>query len=372
MIKQIFVAIFVTGLVVAGLAYAKYMQISKAMAASAKRKRPPTAVTSYIAKKQDWPVTLEAIGTVSAQQGTMLSTEAGGRVASIGFESGHVVEKGHVLIELDMEVEQAELESAKAKADLAELNAKRQSVLRRKQANSQSDLDTALAELRHAKALVSRLEATIERRKIVAPFAGTTGIIQVDKGETVSVGTPVVSLQAFDKLHVDFTLPQQSLAGVQVGADVEIRVDAFPDKPIKGTLTAIDSEVSKSTRNIKLRATFDNKESILRPGMFANVKVILPEKRSVVVIPSSSIKYAPYGNSVWVISKGDAKAPRAIRQATVCLGKSRGELVSVLKGVKAGEEVVSSGTFRLRPKSMVVVNNEVQPGSETNPNPSNS
>lgn len=379
--RQIITAVVVTGAIIGGLGLFKYTQIVEAMAKGKSRQPPPVAVTTAIVSSEDWPRTFESIGTLEAVNGVMLSAEENGRVAVSNFTSGSFVSQGAVLLELDSDVELAALRGAKARLELSELNANRQQVLRQKVANSQMDLDTALAELRNARADVDRLSALIARRKVVAPFSGMVGISKVNVGEIINVGTPIVSLQAFEQLRVNFALPQQLIGSLSVGMRVELFVDAFGERVFGGTLTAIDSVVDVATRTVGLQATLSNRDGLLRPGMFARVVVVLPEAEHVLAIPASSIKYAPYGNSVYVIlANGDASntEPKAddvqlrdVQSTTIRLGRRFGDRICVLSGLKVGDEVVSSGVFRLYPDAKVLINNTVQPGNELNPNPSN-
>jgi len=371
--KQICIAVVLTGVLVLCLAVVKYQQISKAMAEGANRKPPATAVTSFRVVEEEWPRTISAVGTLDAVQGAVLSAEDGGQVVSIGFESGSLVQKGQLLLALDSDVEEAELEAASAQLELAQITLERQQRALKSNAISQSDIDAALAGMRNAQANVARLKALIERKKIIAPFSGRSGIRQVDIGQTLSAGEHVVSLQAFDRLDIDFSLPQQALGQISLGVEVEVTVDSYPERIFKAQLTAIESRVNAQTRNISIQATMDNPAELLRPGMFVRVKVILPTRDKVLSIPSSSVSFAPYGNSVFLIGavkNADQGLKRSVKMQTVELGRRLGDRVSVSSGLKAGDEVVSSGTFKLAPGVEIIVNNSVMPESKLNPQPS--
>lgn len=369
MVKQIALALAVSFVFIGTLAGIKFLQISAAIAEGKSRQMPPDTVTTVVVTEQQWPVTREAVGTLAPVFGTMLSSEEFGRVSKVDFESGARVTAGQILVELDTSVEQAQLAGAKAQLELANIVAKRQRTLREKNANAQSDLDSAEATLRNADAEVGRLQAIIERKKIRAPFAGVTGIRAVNVGQTISAGTEVVSLQSYDQLYVNFSLPQNALAHVESGSKVEIRVDAFAGETFAGTLTAVEPQVNIATRNVSLQATLTNSDGRLRPGMFANVTVILPQVEKVLALPISSISYAPYGDSVFIVDAAKDGALATVRPQTIKAGRKLGDLTAILSGLKIGDEVVTSGVFKLRPGGSVVVDNSVTPGANTHPTP---
>ncbi len=368
--RQIVYALGITLGVIFCLGFVKYLQISRAIAEQANMPQPAEAVTSYVANIQEWPRAFSAVGTLTPTQGAVLRAEESGRVVSIALESGKRVAQGTLLVALDTSVEEAQLDGAKAQFSLAKLNVDRQRSLRKRNANAQSDLDDAEANYQFAKAEVARLQALIRRKQIIAPFDGVAGIRQVNVGQMVSQGDRIVAFHSLDDLYVDFSLPQDSVGHLQEGYDVQIVLQGDVRQTYQATLSGIDSEVDANTRNIQLRATLSQAYEGLRPGMFVDVSVVLPKKDSVVALPSSSVQYAPYGNSVYVIEPGEAAdAPRPITNTTVVLGRHFGDMVEVISGVKQGTEVVSSGTFKLRPGLSVVVRNSVQPGQELTPSP---
>lgn len=367
--RRVLIGIGITGAVFLLLAAIKYWQISSMMAAHAGRKPPPQAVTSASAIAEEWPRTFSAVGSLSAVKGAMLSAEEGGRVDEIFFESGSEVAAGTVLLALNVNVEKAQLQGMRAQLQLAAMNLKRQQVLREKRVNSQSALDEAESTAQNLHAEVARLEAIIEKKKVVAPFAGRTGIRTVNVGQFVQVGTPIVELTTLDPLFVDFTLPQQTLGALHVGQAVEVHSDAFPNSPFPGTLTALGSAVDPVTRNVKLQATISNTAGVLQPGMFVQVELTLDAIDKVVTIPASSVSYAPYGNFVYVITPGNAGEEREVTAQAVQLGERRGDRIAVLSGIRAGDDVVSSGTFKLYPGVRVLVNNIVTPRNELLSNP---
>ena len=350
----------------------KFWQISAAIAGHASFSPPPEAVTSMRAEQSVWQPALELVGSLNPSRGVTISAEVGGTVARIGFESGADVKQGDLLVQLDTGVEQAQLRSAEAMHELARVKLARAQKLRAQSAVSEQELNDAVAEEHRAAASADELKATIAKKTIVAPFSGRTGIRMVNVGEFIKEGVAVVPLHALNPLFLDFSVPQQQVMQLKLGQQIHFAVDVYPGATFEGAVTAIDPQIDPVTRNVRVQATIQNPEEKLRPGMFARVSLILNEKQQVLAIPSSSINYAPYGNSIYVIEK--MKNPKGeeylgVRQQFVRLGKSQGDLVAVLEGLKPGEEVVTSGVFKLRPGAAVQVNNSVMPGSDAAPNP---
>lgn len=370
--KQVLLALAIGAAVIVVFALVKFLKISAAIAEAESRGMPPESVTSLIAEPDTWSATIDAVGSLAAVQGVTLAAEVQGRVDRIAFTSGAMVQKGDVLVELDSSVEEAEMRSAAAEAELANLTLKRARALREQNANSVADLEKAELEHRSAAARVETLRAEIARRRIIAPFTGHVGIRMVNEGQIVQPGTPVVSLQSFDPIYIDFTLPQQAVRDIAVGNEVRLNVDTYPKTDFVGKITALDPHVDPDTRNIAVQGTIPNPENKLRPGMFASVTVVLPKTERAITIPSSSITYAPYGDTVWLIeTMKDPKGQEylGVRQQVVKTGPVRGDQVAILSGIKEGEQVVTSGGFKLRPGAPVVVNNSVMPSNEAAPTP---
>jgi membrane fusion protein, multidrug efflux system len=360
-----------------GLGYFKFTQFMgfAQLAKSGAFAPPPTAVTTTVAEKSQWQPTLETIGTVVAINGVTISTDLAGIVSKIAFESGSPVKAGELLVQLNTDQEQAQLSQAEAQRDWTQITLTRNEGLLAKRTVSQSDFDSATAQFHQAQATVDQFKALIARKTLRAPFAGIVGIRQVNLGQYLNTGDPVVTLQSFDPIYVNFSLPQQNLSQITVDQVVEITLDAYGDKVFAGKITAINSLVDQNSRNVQIQATLPNSETQLRPGMYAKVKVILPEATEVVAIPSSSIHYAPYGDSVFIVS--DLKSPegktyKGVTEQFVKLGQSKGDLTAVISGLKPGDEVVTSGVFRLRSGGAIIVNNKTKPGSDLSPNPSDS
>jgi membrane fusion protein, multidrug efflux system len=376
MIRKIVLSIVLVVVVLAGLAGTKVFQIKTLMGASAAFAPPPESVSSAVAKEEKWQGTVSAIGSVAAVQGVTVTTEVAGLITDIKFESGSVVAQGDLLLKLDTSSEQAQLRALEALADWAKINVERQRTLHDQNMIPQADLDTAEATLKQNQANADNIRATIEKKTIRAPFAGCLGIRQVNLGQYLEAGKPVVSLQSLSPVYADFTLPQQELARLKPGMRVRLTSDTYPDRKFEGTLTAINPELDSTTRSIGLQATLDNPDQLLRPGMFARVEVLLPEEKDVLVIPATSVLSAPYGDSVYIIESKpgkDATKPQlTVRQQFIRTGLGRGDYITVASGLKAGDKIVSSGIFKLRTGMSVIENNDLAPKSSETPRPSDS
>jgi membrane fusion protein (multidrug efflux system) len=356
----------------AAIGFLKFQQIQAAISQSSSFQPPPEAVTTIVARQEPWQPTLGAIGTMEAVHGVTVSADLPGIVEKIAFESGDTVGAGHLLAQLDVRQEREQLRAAEARRELARLNLDRIRGLREKGVTSQAEFDAASAEHEQAEAIVGEIRATIERKTIRAPFPGILGIRQVSLGQYVNSGDPIVPLQSLDPIHANFSVPQQDLPQVRVGGEVRLSAEGLSGGGFPGAITALDSIVDETTRNVRVQATLRNPGGRLRPGMFVNVQIVLPGKDSVVTIPASSISYAPYGNSVFVVEDlqgPDGGSYRGVRQRFVKLGAARGDQVAVLSGVRPGEEVVTSGAFKLRNGAAVQVSNDIQPSNDPAPSP---
>jgi membrane fusion protein (multidrug efflux system) len=334
---------------------------------------PPTTVSSVTVKEEDWAPTLSAVGSISAVQGAVVSSELGGVVSQIAFENGGTAKKGDLLLQLDASAEEALLRSAEAEAELARQDLERTRGLASQKVVSKAELDAAQSKFNRLNAVVDQMRSNIRKKTIIAPFDGQLGIRQVNVGQMINAGQQVVPLTSLDPVFADFALPQQYLGQLTPGLDVHMTTDALPGRVFNGKLTAINSMVDSSTRNITLQATLENPDHALRPGMFAKAEVTLPEKHKALVVPGSAISYAQFGDSVFVIEKKKdektGKESQVIRQQFVRVGEARGDLVAIRQGLKAGESVVSTGVFKLRNGMTVTINNDLAPNPQVNPNP---
>jgi membrane fusion protein (multidrug efflux system) len=304
-----------------------------------------------------------------------VSADLPGIVDRLAFESGESVREGDVLLQLDIRQEQAQLAAAEADRDLARLNFDRMQGLVNEGAISRADYDRAVAEQKRTEARVGEIRATIARKTIRAPFAGILGIREVNVGQYLSAGDAIAPLQSLDSIYVNFGVPQQEVTQVYAGRNVRVTTGDLSGIAFAGRVTAINSIVDETTRNIQIQATLANPRGTLRPGMFVQTEVILGSGRSVVALPASAISYAPYGDSVFVVTDlkdSNGQTYRGVRQQFVKLGDARGDQIAVLSGLKPGEEVVTSGVFKLRNGAAVVVNNKVQPSNERTPKPEDS
>jgi membrane fusion protein (multidrug efflux system) len=372
MLKRMILMLLVVGIFVGALVAFKSHQIKDARAQGAAFKPPPEAVTTVVAKQEAWSSTVKAIGTVTAVQGVNVSADQPGIVEKIFFDSGHAARAGDVLVHLDTRQEEAQLAAAESARDLSKINLDRMKGLKESGIIALADYDKAAAEFTQGDAKVGETRATIARKTIRAPFSGVLGIRQVNLGQYLSSGTPIVSLQTLQPIYVDFAMPQQQVANLRTGTGVELTAEG---RVTQGKITAIDSVVDPSTRNIQVRATFANTDNRLHPGMYVEPRVILGASQTGLVLPASAISYAPFGDSVFIVEdvKGpDGKPYRGVRQQFVKLGGTRGDQVAVLSGLKAGEEVVTSGVFKLRSGAAVVVNNQILPGNSATPRPEDS
>lgn len=367
----------------------KALQIGGMIKAGKSFVPPPETVSSARATSAEWEGQRAAVGTLVAMRGVTLSAELPGLVRDITFESGSAVRKGQALVRLDTSTEEAQLGAAEADASIAKLNFERAKSLRAGGANSPADLDTAEARYKSAQAAVATLQATIAKKTIRAPFDGRITIRQVELGQVINAGSPVASLASVTPIYVDYWLPQNALADVRAGQKVKITTDTYPGQAWQGQVTVVNPEVDVATRNVRIRATVDNPDGKLRPGMFANVDLNTGDARKVVVIPATAVLFAPYGDSVYVLEPSkDAPSPAVpaavgaapaapqgpryvARQRFVRLGERRGDFVEVLSGLAPGEIVAGTGAFKLRNGQAAVVNDTLTPDAQLAPKPEN-
>lgn len=379
MLKRMLLMLAVVLGLLAGLGFIKFRQIQTAIAQNSHFQMPATAVTTVVARRETWPSTLNVIGTAEAIQGVTVSADLPGTVERINFESGKAVHQGDVLVELDTRQERAQLAAAEAQRDLAQINYKRTQELVKQGVIAQTEYDNTTAQQKATEAQVGEIRATIERKTVRAPFSGILGIRQINLGQYLAAGQAIVPLQALNPIYVNFGVPQQTTAQVGViGRRLRVTTDNLPGVQFSGRVTAVDSVVNESTRNVQVQATLANPDGKLRPGMFVQVEAGLGASREVIPLPASAINYSPYGDSVFVVEDmKDPKDPtakpyRGVRQQFIKVEGSRGDQVGVISGLNPGEEIVSSGAFKLRNGAPVQVNNTVQPSNNPKPKPEDS
>ena len=371
MAKRMILMLVAAALLVGALGYFKLRQVQAAVKGGAFQP-PPAAVTTIVAKQETWPSTLSVVGTTAPVHGVTVSADLPGTVDTITFDSGKFVHEGDVLVQLDTRQERAQLAAMEAQRDLAKINYDRMQQLVNEGVISRMDYDKSTAEQRQTEANVGEIKATIQRKTIRAPFSGILGIRQVNLGQYMSAGTAIVSLQALNPIYANFNVPQQVMSQMRPGQNVKISTDGASGHEYSGRVNALESTVDESTRNVQVQATLANPENKLRPGMFVQVEVGVGAQRSLFPLPASSINYAPFGDSVYIVTdlKGpDGKTYRGVRQQFVKIAGARGDQVGIVSGLNQGDEVVTSGAFKLRNGAAVAVNNKIQPGNNPSPKP---
>lgn len=375
MLKRMLFMLAIVAILLGTLGFVKYKQIQAAVAQGASFQPPPTAVTTVVAQKETWPSTMDVIGTAEAIQGVTVSADLPGTVAKIHFESGQWVHEGDILVELDTRQEQAQLAEMQAQWELARINYGRTQKLVQEGVVAKTEYDNVTSQQKVTEAQVGEIRATIARKTIRAPFSGVLGIRQVNLGQYLAAGQAIVSLQSLNPIYVNFGVPQQTTAQIAIGRTLRITSTDFPGLQFNGRVTALDSVVNEATRNLQVQTTLANPQNKLRPGMFVQVALGLGQDTPVIALPASAINYAPYGDSVFIVTdlkdqKGNTY--RGVRQQIVKVAGSRGDQVGVVSGVNPGDEVVSSGVFKLRNGAAVQINNKVQPENSTHPKPEDS
>lgn len=353
----------VLGVLIVGLSVFQFIvkpQIIKGFIANAPRPVPAVAVAD--AKVENWQARIAAIGTFRAVQGIDVSPQVGGVVRTINFESGQDVQKGDLLVQIDDSVEQADLKSNLATLRNAELALERQRQLIAGGSTATAQVDSALAARDSAAAAADRTRALIAQKALAAPFAGRLGLRKIDAGQYIQPGTSIVTLQQLDPIDVDFPVPEQDISRVADGQPLEISVDAFEGKLFSGKVTSVDARVSIESRTILVRAQVTNPKGELRPGMFANVALLVGKGVDVVTLPRTSITYSLYGDTVFVVKPAPAAAgaapaaadqPLIVERRVVKTGDTRGDRVSIAEGVVAGERIVTEGQLKLQPNARV-------------------
>ena len=376
MAKRMFIVLVLMAALIGGLGFVKYRQVESAIAAGASFQIPATSVTTVTAKRETWPSTLSVIGTAAAIQGVTVGADLPGTIVKIYFESGQSVHEGDILVELDIRQERAQLANLEAQRDLAHIQYGRAAELSKAGVISKSDYDNAAAQQKATEAQVNDIKAAIARKTIHAPFSGVLGIRQISLGQYLAAGQAIVSLESVNPIYVNFGVPQQQTEKMKLGHSVHVTDQDLPGMGFNGKITALDSLINEQTRNIQIQATLANPGGKLRPGMFVQVELPVGQPRDVIPLPASAINYAPYGDSVFVVT--DMKDPktgktyRGVRQQIVKIEGSRGDQVAITSGLNPGDEVVSAGAFRLRNAAPVLINNSVKPSDSTNPHPDES
>ena len=363
MAKRILLVVLILLALFGGIFGWKFFTIRQQMAAQSGGPPPPVVAVATVTR-EEWTPVIAAVGSLAAVSGIEVTSEVAGKVSAVRFDSGQKVAEGDVLLQLEDSSDRATLEGLVAERKLAELKFERTARLLPEKSVSQSEYDEARALLDSAAAKVTAQQALIDKKQIRAPFAGLLGIRRVDVGEYLSPGSPIVPLEQLDPIYVDFSLPERELNRVAVGQQIEVAVQAFPDRVFTGTIAATDPGVDTGTRSFRLRATLQNPEQKLRPGMFAEISVVMPETEAVLTTPATAISYNPYGNFVFLVEAGEEGHTVQRRQVTT--GQTRGNRVAVTEGLDAGERVVSAGQVKLRSGQAVLLDDKPSPAERVN------
>jgi membrane fusion protein (multidrug efflux system) len=369
---RLFLMLLVVGLLAAALiGFHRFKgSILKKVTATIQSQQATVSTTS--AAMQPWQPTLTAVGSLRASKGADLSLETSGVIDEIDFDSGRDVEAGTVLLRLRPNDDLAKLEQLKASADLSEITYKRDLQQLAAQGVAQSTVDTDAGNLKVARAEVAAQEALMREKTVRAPFAGRLGVRQVDVGQYLPAGTTVVTLQALDPMFLDFYLPQQALGQIGVGQAVSVTVDAYPNKTFTGKVSSMNSKVDTSSRMLQIRASFANPDGALLPGMFATASVTSGAEQSLVTIPQTAVAYNPYGSLVYVVQNSkdaQGRLQASVHQQFVTVGETRGDQVSIVKGLTAGDVVVTAGQLKLHNNALVQIDNSVKLTNDAAPVP---
>jgi membrane fusion protein (multidrug efflux system) len=371
---RITIAVIAVVIILGGLGAIKGLQIGRMISQSEAFVAPLQVVTAAAVERSQWENTVAAVGSLEAVQGVTVTAELPGKVTRIAFQSGAWVASGRLLLQQDVSEEKAQLRAAESRTRLARKNLERARLLIKDQVITESTLDDREAAYEQAVAEAENIRAVIAKKTIHAPFSGRLGIRQVDVGEVLESGQQVVSLQAMDPIFINFQLPQQKLTELESGLPIRARLSGKDDIVVEGRITALNPDVNPDTRNVQVQATLPNADERLRPGMFASVQVLLPDKQPVLTVPATAILYAPYSDSVFVVESkptDTGQTQQVLRQQFVQLGEKRGDFVAVTNGLQAGQRVVSTGVFKLRNGMPVSVDNALSPAFELNPEPDN-
>lgn len=367
MIKRLLIMLVVVGLLFGGIFGFIIFKAKMVKQYMASMGNVPQTVSTITANYQEWSSNLETVGSLTAVQGADLSAEVSGIVAEIFFQQGDNVVAGTPLLQLKADDDTAKLKSLKAAEELARLTYQRNQAQLQAKAISQQIVDSNKADFDKASANVAEQQALVNKKLIRAPFSGRLGIRTVDLGQYLNAGTAIVTLQALNTLYVDFSLPQQALAKIALGQAVTVHIDAYPTKTFTGKVAVINPKVDTNTRNVQIRAVLDNAKHQLLSGMYANVEIVTDAAQHVITLPNTAISFNSYGSTVFLIETN--KDQKTAKQVFVTTGATRGDQVAVLKGIKEGDTVVTSGQLKLRNGSVVLINNTVQPNNEANPQP---
>ena len=372
MTKRMLIMLAGIVVLVVALAFGFYLHIQKLIASAPKP--GPQTVTALKAEELEWQPQVSAIGSLVPFRGVEVTTEVTGLVRSVNFKSGQEVKAGDLLVQLNADSEIAQWQVLQAAADLADVVLARDKAQLAAKAIAQAQVDADLADLKSKRAQVAAQAALIEKKAIKAPFAGKLGITSVQPGQFLNTGDKIVTLQQLQPIYANFSLPQQRLPQLKIGQKVNLKVDALPNHSITGQITSISPVVDSNTRNVLVQATIENNKRELLPGMFVNASVDVGSKGHFVTLPQTAITYNPYGSTVFVLKPSDkpgtdGQAGWVAQQVFVTTGETRGDQVAILKGLEAGQTVVTSGQIKLKNGTPVLIDNSVVPANDADPKP---
>jgi membrane fusion protein, multidrug efflux system len=372
-IRGMLIMLLIVGIIFGGIFGYKWFQMQMIKKSMAGQKMPPVTVTATKAESKDWQPHLKAVGSLRAVRGVDVTCEIAGLVRSINFQPGQNVSAGQLLVQLNADSDIAQLHSLEAAAALAKIAFERDSKQYAVQAISRAVLDADEADLKIKQALVEQQKALVEKKSIRAPFDGRLGISTVNLGQYLNPGDKIVTLQALDTLYNDFNLPQQELGRLKKGQVVIAASDTYPGRAFRGRITTINPKVDPDTRNIQIESVINNPGRELLPGMYVGVEIDTGGSKKYITLPQTAVSFNPYGEMVFIVEKGakdaSGRETLTVQQTIVTIGPTRGDQVAILSGIKEGDTVVTSGHFKLKPGSAVVINNKVQPKNDPAPKP---
>jgi len=373
MIKRMIIMLIVVGLILGGIfGFISFKgRMTKEYMSS--QGVPLQTVSTITANTLEWSPKLEAVGSLQAVQGVDISAEVAGIVEKIYFKQGDNVKVGTPLLQLRAYDDIAKLESLKASAQLARITYSRNQAQFSVNAISKQTLDIDKASLDVAIANVGQQQALVNKKLILAPFTGRLGIRLVDVGQYLDAGTEISTLQALDTLFVDFFLPQQALEALKISQKVTLKTDAYPAQTFTGDITVINPKVDIDTRNVQVRATLNNPDNKLLPGMYATVNIATGLAHRYITLPRTTITFNAFGSTIYRVDangQDETGKPKLVaKQSFVTTGDTRGDQIAILTGVKEGETIVTTGQIKLRNGSPIIVDNSIQPSNDATPQP---
>lgn len=357
MIKRLVLVLFWLAVLFGAVFGWKYLQMQQQMAA--RGGSPPTVVSTRTVTRESWQPALKAVGSITPTLGVVVSAEVPGVIRKIDFNSSDRVPKGALLVELDTDVEQAELAALRADRRLAEITRDRFARISTENLGSRSDLDQAQASLDRIDAEIAAREAMIRKKVVRAPFAGELGIRRINPGQYLAPGDTISELVALDSVYAEYALPERFLAGLGPGQPVTVRVQSYPERVFEGKIQAISPNIQTASRSVLVRALIANPDRLLRPGMFAEVETLQPAREDVLTLPERAVTYNTYGDAVFVVEEADGR--HTVRLVQVDTGDVHHGRVEIKRGLEAGTEVVSDGQNKLRNGQSIIIDNSVDP-----------